>query len=588
MKKIAAAIILTAAAVMAAAAPQALAEDISVTINGRNIEFYAPPRIINDRVMVPMRKIFSELGAKIAWDERTKTATAVKDAQYVQFSEGSTYMLYGVCKNGLDSGAFEYAASDILDSEPVIEDGTMFVPLRAVSEAFYYNVDWEPNWNIVITTPSDPKGWIYYSSWTDGGHMYKIDTNGKNRTLLSKNDCFLDGGFRYINGYIYYSVRDQEREGCLYRIRTDGTGEECISDEPVYMLGDDFYGSSDLVYYIEGEPEYPYVYTPTGPLKVIDGKTGEIATLVEDDITDAELYDGYVYFRYGDAEDFERYFSCYRADKEGNIEQIVSGIPVSYFYINDTEEKLMISSETGKRYTANLDGSGLKEIKYESHYGSASDYGLDWLIYAGKDFVIGEKRSEDAIYGINADKTERFKLQAPAGASFSNAEYYGGRVYYSLRGGDYESQKMYVSDLEELMGIGSVSISSDMIDGQYVINTGDYRYIAAGIDGTYVMNDDGTHIRKIIGGYDFSLYDDEMILHKMGGYWGADYKTYKYDLTTGVIRKYTPDYYEGYEGYDDDANYDVVDINEYAKYGIIVYNSGRVEPYYQPSAWKYR
>ena len=237
MRKLITAAVLTAAAFASAVCVTAQAADISVEIDGRKVEFNEPPRIINDRVMVPMRKIFGELGAQIRWDDETKTATAIKDAQYVQFSPGNVYMYYGACQNGVDSGELEYASSDILDSAPVIENGTMFVPVRAVSEAFYYDVDYSMD-KVSITTPTDANGCIYYSSWTDGGHMYKIDTKGQNRQMLVGEDCYADMGFQYANGYIYYSMREPDNidiEGQIYRLITDGTCMERLTDASCYM-----------------------------------------------------------------------------------------------------------------------------------------------------------------------------------------------------------------------------------------------------------------------------------------------------------------------------------------------------------------
>lgn len=37
-------------------------EDIKVVLNGTELTFDVPPKLINDRTMVPMRKIFESLG----------------------------------------------------------------------------------------------------------------------------------------------------------------------------------------------------------------------------------------------------------------------------------------------------------------------------------------------------------------------------------------------------------------------------------------------------------------------------------------------------------------------------------------------
>ncbi|MGN0106850.1 MAG: DUF5050 domain-containing protein, partial [Hominilimicola sp.] len=79
-------------------------------------------------------------------------------------------------------------------------------------------------------------GWIYYSDLNDGGHMYKMDSNGENKQKLSDNHCY---DIEYINGWLYYYVRNQG--GRLYVMNADGTHEQCLTDYPAYLLKDRYY-----------------------------------------------------------------------------------------------------------------------------------------------------------------------------------------------------------------------------------------------------------------------------------------------------------------------------------------------------------
>lgn len=63
------------AAVMAlnvSSAALAKSSDISVKLNSRSVEFDVPPMIINDRTMVPMRKIFEEFNYSVEWNGDSK------------------------------------------------------------------------------------------------------------------------------------------------------------------------------------------------------------------------------------------------------------------------------------------------------------------------------------------------------------------------------------------------------------------------------------------------------------------------------------------------------------------------------------
>lgn len=55
----------------AAAAP-------TITVDGQQLSFDVPPIIENNRVLVPLRAIFEALGATVSWDQATQTVTATK------------------------------------------------------------------------------------------------------------------------------------------------------------------------------------------------------------------------------------------------------------------------------------------------------------------------------------------------------------------------------------------------------------------------------------------------------------------------------------------------------------------------------
>ena len=111
-------------------------ENIFVILNGKQIEFDVPPQTVNDRTMVPMRKIFEELGAKVEWIEDTQMILASKDSKFVLMQIGKPAMIIKDFKIGSEERIE-------LDSEPFITDGRTLVPVRAVSEAFNMQVDWD-------------------------------------------------------------------------------------------------------------------------------------------------------------------------------------------------------------------------------------------------------------------------------------------------------------------------------------------------------------------------------------------------------------------------------------------------------------
>lgn len=110
--------------------------DISVFLDGMELEFDQPPLLQNDRTLVPARKIFEEMGATVLWNDETKTVITEKDGVKITLTIGEQIMY----KNG---EAF------ILDVPAVIVNSRTLVPLRAVSEALGCKVDWDGEKRIV-------------------------------------------------------------------------------------------------------------------------------------------------------------------------------------------------------------------------------------------------------------------------------------------------------------------------------------------------------------------------------------------------------------------------------------------------------
>lgn len=137
-------IVLTMVCMLLINAVPALANsEIAVLIDGNKLEFDVPPQILNDRTMVPMRKIFESLGAVVTWDESSRTATGKKDGVIVNVSIDSKTLF----KNG---------EPKVLDVAPALIDGRTLVPVRAIAESFDCKVDWIAETRTVEITTDEP------------------------------------------------------------------------------------------------------------------------------------------------------------------------------------------------------------------------------------------------------------------------------------------------------------------------------------------------------------------------------------------------------------------------------------------------
>lgn len=129
-------------------------DDITVTLDGQAIEFDVQPQIIDGRTMVPLRKIFEEIGAVVKWNGETQTVSARKNSKTISMVINSSDMQ--IDKGDTDNEGNPVYETVTLDVPSQIIDGRTLVPARAISEAFGLNVDWDgTKKNVTITSDEE-------------------------------------------------------------------------------------------------------------------------------------------------------------------------------------------------------------------------------------------------------------------------------------------------------------------------------------------------------------------------------------------------------------------------------------------------
>ncbi len=99
-----------------------------VLLDGKEISFDVPPIVENGRTLVPLRAIFTALGAEVKWDNATQTITSIKGDTVVKLIIGGE--------------AFKNNNQVDLEVPAKIVDGRTLVPLRFVGESFDCKVNW--------------------------------------------------------------------------------------------------------------------------------------------------------------------------------------------------------------------------------------------------------------------------------------------------------------------------------------------------------------------------------------------------------------------------------------------------------------
>ena len=113
-----------------ALAAESLERAPSVVIDGESILFDVPPRIQNNRVLVPLRGIFEKIGAQVDWDQSTGTITILSAGKRIELRINSiTVIINDELRN--------------IDISPFLINSRTMVPLRFVSENLGATVVWE-------------------------------------------------------------------------------------------------------------------------------------------------------------------------------------------------------------------------------------------------------------------------------------------------------------------------------------------------------------------------------------------------------------------------------------------------------------
>ena len=116
-------------------------DDYDIEYRGELLTFDVPPAIIDGEVLLPLRKVFQSMGAKVDWDDEKRTATVTKGNVELVLEAGSSTLL----RNGDEVE---------LDIPPQIVNNRLLVPLQALSYGFGARANWDERKNSV---------WVWYS-----------------------------------------------------------------------------------------------------------------------------------------------------------------------------------------------------------------------------------------------------------------------------------------------------------------------------------------------------------------------------------------------------------------------------------------
>ncbi|NLD48203.1 MAG: L,D-transpeptidase family protein [Clostridiaceae bacterium] len=110
---------------------------VKVRLKEKYVDFDIQPRIINGRVLIPIRSVFEQLGMTVMWKEDSKTVTMNDDNYEIVLKVG-------------DKTAYVNDDKLVLDVPAEIINGRTFVPVRFITESMGYTVEWDSNTRTVF------------------------------------------------------------------------------------------------------------------------------------------------------------------------------------------------------------------------------------------------------------------------------------------------------------------------------------------------------------------------------------------------------------------------------------------------------
>lgn len=216
---------LTAAAVLLVSSSNGAyaAEPIRIFIDGVELHMDVPPKIINDRTMIPVRAVSEAVGCTVDWygeDKRVVVNSPAGGDPIIVMYVGDPVVTVNTY-NG-NTGVVTGKRVTI-DSPPVIISGRTLVPIRFVAETIGFTVEWENGTVFLNSALYDSPG------RGDPGDANVPNSNGKNA----------DSG--KFTAYQYSLRLDFEIDGLVWE-----SGNEYTLDGEVNVYSDNLGGSKEI------------------------------------------------------------------------------------------------------------------------------------------------------------------------------------------------------------------------------------------------------------------------------------------------------------------------------------------------------
>jgi len=208
-------------------------EEVKVYVNDTRVKFDVPPIFVKSFTLVSVRAVFEALGARIEWDNYTKTVTIRRGETEVRVQPGNRIAMVN-------------NAPYVMDVPAVGLNGRILVPVRFISEAIGAKVDWvNETKTIFINDITEQKelGNVlnggefaadnnYYFHILSDGILVRENIITKQKEKIADNILY---DLHLINDWIYCIGKDKGISKII-RMKKDGSEKEIIVNKPVNTM----------------------------------------------------------------------------------------------------------------------------------------------------------------------------------------------------------------------------------------------------------------------------------------------------------------------------------------------------------------
>ncbi len=297
-------------------------DEITVLVDGEQVEFDVAPIAENGRILVPARAIFEKLGADVKWSQEAQGVYAEK--KDISVSLWLDYPEF--LKNGL-----LYS----LDVPVKVVNNRTLVPLRAVAEAFDCKVMWdEVSKTVSITSPKE----LFSYEMVEEKAVKKTEIDGVNITITYIYPQITDGKefltereverVNQISKKLAYDLCDYDEYAYSFYYNWGGVYKDDIDgytkpDVRISLTASEKYGTVSLM----ASTVHPWIGATASAITLTKDYMGpnELARALKKDSPDAEIIYQDMYAEFADRYEYARYFD------EEEVNYIISDDKLTFF-----------------------------------------------------------------------------------------------------------------------------------------------------------------------------------------------------------------------------------------------------------------